>query len=159
MVSERAVFGLAFPHSQGDATLLATPPFVLRLPATVANVSPVLDALEVYAADCGIPGGVAARLALVAEEIVANVAMHAEGASFFEVRVTREGNALLLAIDDDGPGYDPLARAAVDTEAPLEAREAGGLGVHLIREMTQQATYHREDGLNRLRCTLSAGGT
>jgi serine/threonine-protein kinase RsbW len=137
---------------------LDTPPFHLRLPASLDSVSALLDALEAYAEAADIAPGIAARLALVAEEIAANVAMHAEGASFFELRVTPGPGALALAIEDDGPEYDPLARAAPDTDAAIEDRAVGGLGVHLVRELTRDARYERAGGLNRLSCALPLGG-
>jgi serine/threonine-protein kinase RsbW len=133
------------------------PPFHLRLPASLDSVSTLLDALEAYAEEAELAPGIAARLNLVAEEIAANVAMHATGASFFELRVTPAAGALSLAIEDDGPEYDPLARAAPDTEASIEAREVGGLGVHLVREMTRDARYERAGGVNRLSCALPLG--
>jgi len=133
---------------------LAAPAFHLRLPATIESVSELLDALEAYAEVAGISPGVAARLGLVAEEVAANVAMHAKGATFFELRVTPGQQALDLVIQDDGPEYDPLSRAAPDTEAVLEERDVGGLGVHLVKKLTRDATYRREAGMNRLLCSL-----
>ncbi|MEI6162005.1 MAG: ATP-binding protein [Roseococcus sp.] len=135
-----------------------TPPFHLRLPATLESVSEMLDALEAYAEEAGIAPGIAARLALVAEEVAANVAMHATGATFFELRVTPDDGQLGLCIEDDGPEYDPLARAGPDTEAALEDRDVGGLGVHLVRELTRDARYKRDGRLNRLVCALPLGG-
>lgn len=134
-----------------------TPPFHLRLPATLDSVTALLDALETYAEVAQIAPGIAARLALVAEEVAANVAMHAAGATFFELRVTPAAGQLGIAIEDDGPEYDPLARAVPDTSATLEARDVGGLGVHLVRELTRDARYQRSGGLNRLVCALPTG--
>lgn len=131
-----------------------TPPFHLRLPANLDSVSSLLDALEAYAEEVDLSPGIAARLVLVAEEIAANVAMHGTGASFFELRVTAAAGALAISIEDDGPEYDPLSRTAPDIEGPLEDREVGGLGVHLVREMTRDARYERAGGLNRLSCAL-----
>jgi serine/threonine-protein kinase RsbW len=136
---------------------LDTPPFQLRLPASLDSVSALLDALEAYSEAADLAPGIAARLALVAEEIAANVAMHATGATFFELRLTPKAGALGISIEDDGPEYDPLARAAPDTAASIEDREVGGLGVHLVREMTQDARYERAGGLNRLSCALPLG--
>lgn len=134
---------------------MATPSFHLRLPAALDSVSELLDALEAYAEEAEIAPGIAARLALIAEEIAANVAMHAAGATFFELRITPGERMLRLSIEDDGPEYDPLARAMPDTEAALEDRDIGGLGVHLVRQMTQDARYERAGGLNRLVCSLA----
>lgn len=134
--------------------MLSMPPFHQRLPATLDSVSTLLDALEAYAETAELSPGIAARLALIAEEVAANVAMHATGASFFELRVTPAQGELGLCIEDDGPEYDPLARASPDTAATLEERDIGGLGVHLVREMTRDARYERAAGLNRLVCVL-----
>lgn len=113
-----------------------------------------MDALEAYAEEAEIDMLVAARLNLVAEEVAANVAMHATGATYFSFTVTPSGNALDLVLEDDGPEYDPLARAEVDTEAELEERDVGGLGVHLVRKLTRDARYQRLGDTNRLSCTL-----
>ena len=134
---------------------VATPSFHLRLPARLESVPELLDALEAYADAATLPPGIGARLALVAEEIAANVAMHATGATFFEMHVTPAPGALHLTIEDDGPPYDPLARAAPDTSAALEDRAVGGLGVHLVRQMKRDAAYQRIDGRNRLVCSLA----
>lgn len=124
------------------------------MPATLESVEQLMGALETYAEEAEIDMAVAARLNLVAEEIAANVAMHAAGATYFALDVTPREHALDLVLEDDGPEYDPLAREEVDTEAALEERDVGGLGVHLVRKLTQGARYERRDGTNRLSCSL-----
>mgnify|MGYP001627270954 CR=1 FL=1 len=130
------------------------PAFHLRLAPSAGNVATLLDALEAYAEASALPPAVAMRLALIAEELAANVAMHATGASFFALSVRPAEGGLELAIEDDGPAFDPLGAAAPDTAAPLETREVGGLGVHFLREMTRAPRYERREGRNRLVCTL-----
>ncbi|MFL1461417.1 ATP-binding protein [Roseococcus sp. DSY-14] len=132
--------------------------FALQLPATLASVTALQDALEAWAEDADIPNAAAMRLALVAEELAANVASHAAGASFFRLEATPRPGGLDVAFTDDGPAYDPLASAAPDTAAPLEERDPGGLGVHLVKQMTVGARHSREAGLNRLTCTLPLPG-
>lgn len=144
--------------SKGDANQLAKPAFHRRLPATLDSVEELMDALEAYAEEAEIDMLVAARLNLVAEEIAANVAMHATGATYFALDVTPDGHALDIVLQDDGPEYDPLAREEVDTEAELEERDVGGLGVHLVRKLTQGARYERIGGTNRLSCSLKMEG-
>jgi anti-sigma regulatory factor (Ser/Thr protein kinase) len=51
---------------------------------------------------------------------------------------------------DDAPAYDPLARAEVDTSLALEDRPVGGLGVHLVKKLMQEARYERRDDTNVL---------
>lgn len=132
--------------------------FALELPATLESVTALQDALEEWAEDSDIPNAAAMRLALIAEELAANVAHHAAGASFVRLEVWPRAEGLDIAFTDDGPAYDPLARERPDTEAGLEARDAGGLGIHLVREMTVGARHAREGALNRLTCTLPLRG-
>ena len=56
-----------------DTSRLDTPPFHLRLPVSLDSVTAVLDALEAYAETAELAPGIAARLALIAEEVAANV--------------------------------------------------------------------------------------
>ncbi|MCW8084890.1 ATP-binding protein [Sabulicella glaciei] len=133
-------------------------PFRLRLPPTLDSVTALQEALDSWSEEAGLPMPVAMRLALVAEEVAANVANHATGASYFEFGATLQAEGVRLSLTDDGPDYDPLAHTAPDTAAPLEERDPGGLGIHLVRTMTRDAVYAREGGLNRLTCTLPLGG-
>ncbi|WP_159992342.1 ATP-binding protein [Roseomonas sp. 18066] len=129
----------------------------LRLRPEAEAVPELLDRLEAFAEEAALSPGVAHRLALVAEELVANVAMHGIGATFVEVALRQEGDALRLDIADDGPEFDPLAEAAPDTEAAIEEREIGGLGIHFVRKMVRSLDYRRQDGCNRLAAVLDAG--
>lgn len=57
---------------------------------------------------------------------------------------------ITAVITDTAPAFDPLARPPVDTSRPLEEREIGGLGVHLLKRLTDYSHYERKDGKNVL---------
>ena len=131
---------------------------VLRheMPPEVDALPGLLDRLEAFAEEAGIAPRAAQHLALVAEELAANVAMHAKGASMLRVEVRHEGDTLHLLIEDDGPEFDPLSAPAPDLDAGVEERDIGGLGVHFVRKLTRSAHYERLGGLNRLTALLDA---
>lgn len=131
-------------------------PLHLTLPPESASVTALLDALEGFTDEAELPVKPASRLMLLAEELAANVVMHATGATFLMADVALEGATLRFTLTDDGPEYDPLGRAAPDTDAALEDRAEGGLGVHLVRQLAASAEYRREDGRNILGITLDA---
>jgi len=60
-----------------------------------------------------------------------------------------DGLFVVMTTRDDGVAFDPLA-AAPDLDAGLDDRKLGGLGIHLIREMTDAQRYRREGGWNVL---------
>ena len=93
------------------------------------------------------------RMNLVLEEMTLNVMTHgrAGGARELEVVVICDADSVSIEIVDDGPRFDPLSEAPLpDTDAPLDQRPVGGLGVHLVREMMDEIDYRYEDGRNHL---------
>lgn len=132
----------------------------LSIAPDTEEVPVLLDAIEAFCEREELSPGTAHRLAVVVEELAANVAMHGatgEGAaSFVAVTITREGATLTAIVEDDGRPFDPLARDAVDTEAALEDREIGGLGVHFARTMAREIAYARMGGRNRVTALFDA---
>ncbi len=98
------------------------------------------------------------HLTIICEELATNVAGHGAagpgGASYVAVALHRCGPALHLLVEDDGLPFNPLGRPVPDTNAPLEVREAGGLGVHLVRTLARDLRYARVGPLNRLSLVL-----
>jgi serine/threonine-protein kinase RsbW len=132
-------------------------PLSHEMPPEIEAVPALLDRLEAFAGDAGLSPRAAQHLAIVTEELVANVAMHGRGATFVRIGIHRAGDALHLSIEDDGPAFDPFSAPMPDLAAGVEERDIGGLGVHFIRTMTRSAAYERRDGHNRLTAVLDAG--
>jgi len=66
------------------------------------------------------------------------------------VRVSVSDGIIELHFVDDGREFDPTTAPPVDLTVPLEQRRVGGLGLHLVRELTQGMRYERRGGENRL---------
>jgi serine/threonine-protein kinase RsbW len=134
----------------------------MTIPPETEAVARLLDALEGFAEAAALAPKVAHRLALVLEELAANVTMHgstgAGAASFVAVAVRQQEGSLVATVEDDGRAFDPLAQAAPDITAALEDRDVGGLGVHFVRQMTRTLDYSREQGRNRLTAVLDLAG-
>ena len=57
---------------------------------------------------------------------------------------------LTVTIADDGVPFNPLSVKKPDTESSLEDREFGGLGIHLVRSLVDDVSYHRRIDKNVL---------
>ena len=67
-----------------------------------------------------------------------------------EVEGEVRNESVVLTITDDGIPFNPLTVAPPDLSLLLHEREIGGLGIHLVRSMFDEVTYHRNVGRNVL---------
>lgn len=93
------------------------------------------------------------ELNLALDELVTNIIKYAyEDNERHEITVTcdLDKGMLQFAVIDDGKIFDPLSLPDPDIDAPLEEREAGGLGIYFIRQLMDEVKYERADQLNIL---------
>jgi anti-sigma regulatory factor (Ser/Thr protein kinase) len=120
---------------------------------TGGAIDSMMSHLADFAARAGVPQPVQMDLRLVLDELLSNLEKYAgrEGrppAVILAARVA--GGDVLLEVADDGPAFDPLAAPPPRLDAELEERPIGGLGLHLVRQLTDDATYSRRAGWNVL---------
>ena len=125
-------------------------------PARDEHVGEVLAFVAAEAELAGLPADKATHLELAVEEAVVNVCHYAFPAGDGElvVSVTGDGGAVTVELQDAGVAFDPLALDAPDTTLPIEQRQIGGLGVHLIRKLMDEVSYRREGGRNVLKMVI-----
>jgi anti-sigma regulatory factor (Ser/Thr protein kinase) len=95
---------------------------------------------------------------VIIEELFTNTVVHGYGGDSSQpvwVSVADENGKLSLTYEDAAPPYDPLAPAAPDLGAPVEGRRVGGLGLPLVKALSESVTYDRHDDRNRLVLIIS----
>lgn len=115
-----------------------------------------LDAIEAHLLEAGAAAQDAMQLRIVAEEIVTNIARCAwpagerrEFAVELAVDVRLDGLHVRMTTIDDGAPFDPTIQPTPNVDVGLDERQTGGLGMLLVREMTERQHYVREEGRNR----------
>lgn len=95
------------------------------------------------------------EIILIIEELYTNFFKYCstEFANSIEVSLERAGPDLLIVYKDNGPVFNPLQVESPDIRRPFEERQAGGLGIHLVRHFVDSYTYARKDEKNILRFT------
>jgi anti-sigma regulatory factor (Ser/Thr protein kinase) len=64
------------------------------------------------------------------------------------VEAVLDADRVCITLTDDGRPFDPLGMAAPDTALSTQERRIGGLGIHLVRHIMDEVSYHRQAGRN-----------
>lgn len=114
----------------------------------------LLEAVRAESKEFGLSEQALYEFEVAAEEALVNVMLYAYPESIGPIlmELAHEGDTLVLTLKDQGIEFDPtFDPPKVDEDAPLEAREVGGLGIHFMYAYSTKLSYKREDGWNILR--------
>lgn len=106
----------------------------------------VNEGFNAFAGEYGIPDGDRRRINLVFDELLNNVISYAfddEGEHVINVKISLEVNRLVVTIADDGRPFNPFGRIPPETDLPVDDRELGGLGLHLVKNVMDEVMYER----------------
>ena len=121
----------------------------------ISAVAPFLEWIEGRCRADGLADDITFKMTLVLEEAVTNVINHGFAdlppPHLIRVRLDIALERIVAEVVDNGRPFDPLARAGPDLSRPLDERLPGGLGILLMRRMTDRMEYRRGNGDNRLR--------
>ena len=120
----------------------------LTLERDVAELDRIVAATRAYFSEADIPGSLAPAVDLATEELFVNIVRYGAGSSKIELEMqaTAEGVEVSLS-DPGGEPFDPRDLPDVDISAPIEQREPGGLGIHLVKRMVSELNYEYRDGI------------
>ena len=61
--------------------------------------------------------------------------------------------SLKMTVIDDGHHFDPFTAPAPDFSLQIQQRPIGGLGIHMLKQLSDHVAYERRDGTNRFTLT------
>jgi len=111
------------------------------------------DAATAWLEEHSVPMAAAYLANLAIEELATNCIKYgyADAARhLIHIELSLPPGELVITVTDDGEPFDPVRQSAPDTTLPIEERPIGGLGLHLLRQMSDDFAYARIDGHNRV---------
>ena len=124
----------------------------LKVETRLEELARIAAAVDELAERESWPPGLAVRVNLVIEEFGINVMNYGydEGVHTFDINLSYDDDLLTIEIIDGGKPFNPLEDAPEpDTESSIEDRPIGGLGLFLVRTMTEDLQYRWEDSKNQ----------
>jgi serine/threonine-protein kinase RsbW len=121
--------------------------------ATVRDLNDTREFLESAIHTLGGDEDVAGDLVLAVNEAVTNTLIHgySEQPGDLSIGVEADGGDIRVRLIDNAPPFDPTAVPPPDIHLPLEERPLGGLGIHMMRQLTDELLYRvTDDGQNEL---------
>ena len=97
------------------------------------------------------------NLTLIMDEILSNIVNYGFCDSeehAIQIRISSRPGEIHLLFVDDGICFDPLQLSEPDLDLPIEKRPAGGLGVFIVRKLSQSMDYSRKNNMNHLRVVV-----
>lgn len=134
----------------------------LSLANDLAEIARLAELVDRTLAVFGISEERAAQLNLALDELLTNTISYGYEDNWkhvLDVRLSVHDGVIETVIEDDAIAFDPFDRPPADTSRSLDERPIGGLGIHLIRTMTDEAHYLRLGNRNQvvLRVTAQLG--
>jgi len=128
----------------------------LQIANDFAALGPASAEVRDYLCGCKAPDAACFLTDLVIEELVTNTIKYGyddAAAHRICVKVTFADGRLSIEVRDNGHPFDPLAQEAPDLSLPADERPIGGLGIHLVRQMTDHVRYERQGNENVVTAT------
>ena len=131
----------------------AAQPISVRVPNHIEQWPSLRRTLHEYGVCVGIEKHTLKKLEIALEEAVVNVISYSH-ATEMELKIQRSSldvqrPALNVTLTDNGVPFDPTS-SECDTAKVIEERQIGGLGISLLRQITDEQHYQRTDEKNQL---------
>lgn len=127
----------------------------LTILAAVENIDRVTDFVNEQLEEACCPLKVQTQLDVAVDEVFSNIANYAyqpgSGSATIKVEMEKDPPAVVVTFIDCGIPYNPLLKEDPDTSLSAEEREAGGLGIFLVKKLMDEMTYEYTEGQNILR--------
>jgi len=128
--------------------MIATNIKKIVLQNTIEEVQIAIQLFEEFAEIHALPIPTAIKVNIVLDELLSNIVKYGfpdENTYKIEINLELSGNGgLSIIISDNGIPFNPFQKTPPDLSIPLEEREIGGLGIHLVKQLMDTYTYKRE---------------
>jgi sigma-B regulation protein RsbU (phosphoserine phosphatase) len=146
----------ALPRTESLAGADRMPAAICRLPAALDSLPAFQAFVGAWGAQNGLDAGRLADLELAIEEVLANIVRYAypDTRGDVEMQCHSDSQGWQIEFIDSGIAFDVTAVPDPVLGSDVSTRQVGGLGVFLIRKLSDKVAYRRERNQNHLLLTV-----
>ncbi len=124
----------------------------INIDAEIANIPVATDFVGEHLERYACPPKAQAQINIAMDEILSNIVRYGnlppKAQINIQVEIAENPRAVILRFCDGGVPFNPLLSKSPTVNAPLEMREVGGLGIHLLKQMMDDVSYEYKDSQN-----------
>ena len=127
--------------------------FSVNLSGSIAHLEDLALALHKICEAFALSKKIENQLNLILEELYANSVNYAfskVAKPIVKIDISLSQGELKFIYQDNGPAFNPLVNQMPDLELTLEDRPIGGLGILLVKTLTDDVSYQYQDGFNQI---------
>ena len=117
----------------------------------LSGIGKAIEQIEVFGEENELSLKVLNTINLALDEIITNIISYGyedNAEHIIELELVLDDEMLTVKVTDDAKEFNPLDQPEPDVTKPLEEKQIGGLGIHLIRNLLDKLDYKRIDGKN-----------
>lgn len=131
---------------------------IINIKNDISEIGEVCNKIDQFCTENNIPNKKRQDIDLIVDELASNVIFYAypdgEQHSFTLSLELNEGVVTIKMVDTGTP-FNPLNKDDPDIELSAEERQIGGLGIFLVKQLSERVTYQRLNDKNHLTIVVS----
>jgi len=124
---------------------------LLTLTNNLSEIEYLTNEINSFLKKCKASADDKHAVTLALEEWFANVVNHGFRDNLqhvIKIKFEFQRPILRIRVIDDGIAFDPVRHPLPDLDKPLDERQIGGVGMHLIHKLIDDISYFRENDTN-----------
>lgn len=126
-----------------------------RFPRRIEALVSIFEFVRDFFKSNGLPNDQTFEIDLILEELFTNMIRHATGGhEAVTIAIAWDGSGITLVLRDfDVEPFDVTAPPATDLNLPLHERRPGGMGLHLVQQLSDGLKYDYVDRTSTITVT------
>ncbi|MDR2781147.1 MAG: ATP-binding protein [Holosporaceae bacterium] len=131
---------------------------LIKIKNTIEEIGKLCDSIGDFCKENDISDEKFHDILLILDEVVTNVISYAypDGEEHdFTLEIDKKGDRITIKLVDSGIPFDPLGKVDPDVDSSIEERQIGGLGIFIVKQLSEVVEYSRVDDKNQLTIIVS----
>jgi len=131
---------------------------LLNVKNDIREIDRVFTCVKEFCCTNGISEKKCFDILIIIDELATNIISYAfnDGQEHtFTIMIEKENEMVHVQLSDAGIPFDPLKGTEPNTDASLESRKVGGLGIFFVKQLSHFMSYERVKNRNQLDVLVS----